>query len=118
MYRYLNMNPYDKKTGDCVIRATALGLGVSWYEASDMLYDQARLCGCEMSCVGCYSKLFDRLNLRKQNAHGRTVQQIADEYDKDTILIRIEGHLTCAIRGEINDIWDCTNEKADFFWRV
>ena len=120
MYVYLNLNPHGKKTGDCVIRATALALDIDWYQASDMLYEQARNCGCEMSCLGCYSKLFDRLGFvkidvsREQN----TVQDIASKYANKVVIIRTRGHLTCSIDGKIHDIWNCANEIAYCYWIV
>ena len=119
-FRYLNLNPFQKKTGDCVIRATALGLGVDWHRASDMLYEQARGCGCEMSCLGCYSNLFKRLGFDKVNISDEevTVGEIAKKHKYTTLIIRVQGHLTCAINSIVYDIWDCTNEIVDCFWEV
>ena len=120
MYVYLNLNPHGKKTGDCVIRATALGLGVDWYQASDMLYEQARNCGCEMSCLGCYSKLFARLGFVKNDVSHEefTVQDIASKHPNDIVIIRTRGHLTCSIDGKIHDIWNCADEIAYCYWVV
>ena len=113
---YLNVNPKGKRTGDCVIRATALALGVDWECASDMLYDQAKECACEMSCLGCYSAMFEMLGFKKCNARGQTVQEIADANKDNTVLVRIKGHLTCVVKGMVHDIWDCSNEVADCYW--
>ena len=120
LYFYKNLNPKGKKTGDCVIRATALALGIDWYDASDMLYEQARSCGCEMSCLGCYSKLFRRLGLEKVDLSKTemTIAQAAELYNKHTVLIRVPGHLTCAICGKIHDIWDCSEKYVDCLWVV
>lgn len=35
-----------------------------------------------------------------------------------TIVIRIEGHLTCAVDGVIYDTWNCSDKVADCFWIV
>lgn len=120
MFFYVNLNPLGKKTGDCVIRATALALGVDWYKASDLLYRQARNCGCEMSCIGCYSKLFEQLGLQKIDLSNTelTVEQAAILYKDNTVIIRIKGHLTCALNGKIHDIWDCSQENVDCMWVV
>ena len=119
-YKYLNLNPYKKKTGDCVIRATALGLDVDWHKASDILYKQARGCGCEMSCLGCYSNLFKNLGFHKCDVSDEeiTVGELAKMYGDKRLIIRIKGHLTCAINSIVYDIWDCTDEIVDCFWEV
>ncbi|MBR2070383.1 MAG: hypothetical protein IJ981_03050 [Clostridia bacterium] len=103
-----------------MIRATALGLGIDWYQASDMLYEQARGVGCEMSCLGCYSKLFARLGLQKIDVsrEENTVQDIAYNHPDDIVIIRTRGHLTCSIDGKIHDIWDCSKELAYCYWVV
>jgi hypothetical protein len=116
MFTYLNVNPKGKRTGDCVIRATALALGVEWECASDMLYEQARECACEMSCLGCYSQLFEMLGFCKHNAAGKSVQEVANEHPDNTVIIRCKGHLTCAIKSRVHDIWDCSREIADCYW--
>lgn len=117
-FRYLNINPYKKRTGDCVIRATACALGISWEEASDLLYSSAKRLGCEMSCIGCYSSLFRSLGLEELDAEGLTVGEVADSFKDDVVIIRIQGHLTCARYGCVLDIWDCRNERADRAWAV
>lgn len=117
-YSYYNLNPYNKRTGDCVIRATAGALDITWDEASDLLYYTAKDLGCEMSCIGCYSSLFAFLDLEELPVNGMTVDAVADAYPDDTLIIRIKGHLTCARRGRIFDIWDCREEIVDRAWIV
>ena len=117
-YEFVNLNPFKKKTGDCVIRAIACALEIPWEEAGDLLYLTARDMGCEMSCLGCYSNLLSDLELPEISVRGMLVGEVADEYPDDIILIRIKGHLTCSRFGCIMDIWDCRNEEADRAWLV
>lgn len=117
-YRYLNLNPFKKRTGDCVIRAVACAFGLEWEQASDILYETARNLGCEMSCLGCYSSLFRKAGLEEVDAEGMTVEDIVDRYSSDIVIIRISGHLTCAINGCVMDIWDCRGSQADRAWLV
>lgn len=120
MYKYYNANPLGKKTSDCVIRATALATDKTWYEASDILYCQARKCCCEMSTVGCYSLLFDNdlKFTRIEDDNIIKVKDVCELYPAGTLLVRIRGHLTCIKDGLIWDIWDCSNENVDIVWRV
>ena len=117
-YQYFNLNPFRKRTGDCVIRAVACAFGIDWEEASDILYKTARDLGCEMSCIGCYSSLFRRLGLQEVDAEGMSVGEVADAYNHNIAIIRIKGHLTCSLMGCVMDIWDCRNSMSDRAWIV
>ena len=118
---YCNLNPEKKSTGDCVIRAVALALNLSWFEASDLLYFSARSCSCEMSEFSCYSRLLDNLpQLERIDKPyvGYTIDELCDLLDDGIYLLRIEGHLTCMICGKIFDIWRCHDNKTTAIWRV
>lgn len=101
-----------------MIRAIACAFGIGWREASDILYDVARDLGCEMSCIGCYSNLFKDLHLEEVDVRDMTVEEVAQLYEGDTVIIRIPGHLTCARKGVVMDIWDCRDEIVDRAWVV
>ena len=47
-----------------------------------------------------------------------TVEDIARKFPRDKILVRIESHLTCIVKGAILDIWDCSQELVDCFWFI
>lgn len=117
-YRYLNLNPFKKRTGDCVIRAVACAFGIEWEQASDVLYEKAKNLGCEMSCIGCYSSLFRDAGLKEVDSEGMTIEEVSDRYKNHIVLIRTLGHLTCSLKGCIMDIWDCRDEQADRSWIV
>ncbi len=40
MWVYLNLNPLEKRTGDCVVRACAFALGQSWDRTYNELCDE------------------------------------------------------------------------------
>lgn len=118
---YCNINPEKKLTGDCVIRAIALALGLTWYEASDMLYLNARNCSCEMSELKCYSRLLDNMpELERIDKPyvGYTIGELCDLLDDGIYLLRIEGHLTCMISKKVFDIWNCLDYETTAIWRV
>lgn len=50
--------------------------------------------------------------------NGETVEDIAEKYPNDRVIIRIDSHLTCSIKGIIPDIWDCSDKLVDCFWIV
>ena len=120
-FKYYNNNPIKRMTGDCVIRATALALGKSWQEASEMLHKKSLEGCCEMSCVCCYADLFDKDLKFKRVFDGEydiTAGDLAMKHKDKTLLIRLPAHLTCSVNGIINDIWDCSEELVDIAWEV
>lgn len=118
-YIYYNRNPNKDIDIDCVVRAISLALNLDYYKVEDMLFNVGYCFECEELEVQCYSYLLERvLDFKVYDAENKTVSQIAEEYPDSTLLIRIEGHLTCAIDGIVYDIWDCTNEIADRYWII
>lgn len=120
-FKYYNNNPLKKRTGDCVIRATALALGKDWNEASDLLHQKSKQGCCEMSCLCCYKDLFDNDLKFKRVFDGEdyiTAGEIAMLHKDKVLLIRLDGHLTCSKNGIIYDTWDCSDLEADIAWEV
>lgn len=118
-FTYYNNNPLDKEEEDCVTRAITLASGHSYASISDKLYYISQLLECNSLCVCCYQHLLDYIfNYDRLPCKGYTIGEIARKYDNSTLLIRTEGHLTCAIDGVIHDLWDCSDQLADIVWVV
>ena len=43
----------------------------------------------------------------------RTVGKLSRRRDDEKLIIRVDGHLTCSIFGEVLDIWDYEGEVVD-----
>lgn len=43
-FKKLNVNPKNRKTGDCSTRAIAYALGITWEEALDLQVAEAKKC--------------------------------------------------------------------------
>ncbi len=119
-YKYYNRRKDKRHLEDCVIRAisTATGLG---YNATFYLIDfVAKSYDCPTLCVCCYKHLLtDILHYKCFRCRdGETVQEIAKKHPDKRVIIRVEGHVVCAIYGDVLDIWDSTNETADMYWLV
>lgn len=120
MWRYFNKNPDLRHEEDCVCRAISTALGIT-YRAADGLIDMAADVGdCEPLCVCCYHRLLeDGFGLKPRFCRfGKTVADVAEMHADRKVIIRVEGHLTCAVFGEILDIWDCSDELVDCYWLV
>ena len=119
-YKYYNHNPYDLKTKDCVCRAISTAVGLC-YEAIDNLLEMtAREFDCDKLCVCCYSNLLEDILCysRVDCNFKRTVEDIASEFPRNKVIIRVQEHLTVSVYGNILDIWDCSQEPVDCFWIV
>lgn len=70
--------------------------------------------------MSCYDSLLeDYFGYKRHNCnYNHTVQEIADMYYNDTVLMRTNGHLTIAVNGELIDVFDCTQSLVDIYWIV
>lgn len=119
-YKYYNRNPDGKLLEDCVCRAISTATGLNYEAVNNLLELTADCYECDKLCVCCYHNLLeDILGYERIDCElGETVQEIAQQHPCDKILIRIEGHLTSAIKGTVLDIWDCSDKRVDCFWVV
>lgn len=119
MFVYYNVEPDGESLPDCVIRAISTALNIPYYEVVDMLAENGRFYDCDAICIDCYSKLLTHdLDLPHYIGNDAPVQQIADDFSDCVVLIRIRGHLTCAVYGKIYDTWDCSDRLCTDFWIV
>lgn len=119
-WRYYNANPKGDEEEDCVCRAISTAVGIKYEAAQNLLRISADLNGCDELCVCCYHRLLEGIfGLEVRYCEeGETVEEIAWRHSGQRVLIRIDGHLTCAIMGAILDIWDCSDEIVDCYWVV
>lgn len=118
-YTYYNKNPRKNIENDCVCRAISTALDLDYYDVERLLYRNSNKCNCDMLTKSCYRKLLEKdFRLKAHRGNGFTVKEIAYSHPNNNVIMRVYGHLTCSIRGEIKDIFDCSNEKVDEFWVV
>lgn len=119
-YQLLNLNPLGIKEEDCVCRAISLATEKDYEDIKYKLYLIAELYECETLCVCCYKHLLDNVFklTRIHGCRGMSIKEFGNLYPKGTYIIRVEGHLTCAIDCTIYDIWDCRDEIIDIVWKI
>lgn len=119
MFIYYNVNPNGEHKGDCVIRAISLALDIDYYEVIELLDKVSNYFNCDILVKDCYSKLLNEdFKLPKIKSYEKTVQEVAYDFRNNILVLRINEHLTCAMYGDIYDIWDCSDEIVDVFWVV
>lgn len=83
------------------------------------LLEQNAVCNdCEELTVDCYARLLeDYFGFERHECNFKhTVQEIADMYADDIVIMRVSGHLTASVGGNSVDVFNCTNEKVDIYW--
>lgn len=118
MYKFLNVEPNNEKMGDCVIRALSLALAIPYSEAVELLYKNGLENQCEEICLPCYSKILEDMGYTAKRGNGLLIKELIYMLNDKVLLIRIKGHLTCAVDGCIYDIWDCRNKEVDCYWII
>jgi hypothetical protein len=119
-YKYYNRNPKGLHLKDCVCRAISAATGLHYDAVNNLLRITASEYECEELCVCCYHHLLGEILcypiVKCDFKH--TVADIASNYPKSTLIIRVKEHLTTSNNGVILDIWDCSDELVDCFWIV
>lgn len=119
-YKYYNRNPSRVHTTDCVCRAISTATGLCYEAVNNLLELTASEYKCDKLCICCYHNLLDDVLCyhRKYCDFKETVEEVALKYPKNTLIIRVQEHLTSSINGTVLDIWDCSDELVDCFWIV
>lgn len=119
-YKYYNRNPDLLHKKDCVCRAISTATNLSYDAVENLLKLTASEYDCEKLCVCCYEHLLSHI-LRYHCIYcefNKTVEDVAAEYPRNALIIRVKEHLTSSINGVVLDIWDCTGELVDCYWIV
>ena len=118
VFQYYNENPYKIEEEDCVCRAISLGLNLPYNASRNLLELSAAHNSCDKLCVCCYHHLLeDVFEYTVNYVHfTETVEDVAFKHPYNKVIIRIDGHLTCAVSGVIYDLWDCSREYVDCYW--
>ena len=119
-FKYHNRNPDDSRINDCVSRAISEATGLSYKTTNRLLSKTAEIYQCDKLCVCCYKHLLSHfLGYTKYVCKPNTlVSDVLKDFNNCTIIVRIDGHLTCAKNGVLLDTWDCLNRNVDCFWIV
>lgn len=120
-FLYYNNNDMGIEEEDCVTRAITLATGLPYKTISKLLDLVGEHNNCERLYVGCYRYLLEDIfnyPVKYPKRH-ETVGNIIDKYPHNTLLIRIDQHLLCAVAGVIYDLWDSSyRDDVTCYWIV
>lgn len=117
MYRYYNANVLGKDADDCTIRAISCATCKSWDYVYEHLSDIAQAQGTMMNDKNFIINYLDKRYERLPYERG-SVGYISNKYPNNTLLITMQGHITCSKNGVIYDSFDCTDRKVEYVWIV
>lgn len=128
MIKYLekNVNPKNRKTGDCSTRALVGTLGIS--------YDEALRLQCEVAIKTCYGvtckevmekvlQRFGYVKMKQPRKWDNTKYEVREldeiltqKQMKEGVLVTVANHHTCIVDGKIQDIWDCGRKTVGNYY--
>ena len=74
MYKYLNVNPENRKESDCVIRAISLATDSDYYLIERVLLNIGDIYSCDELCLQCYNHLLSHeIGYTCYNGNGKKV---------------------------------------------
>lgn len=124
MYKYLNLNPNNKKVGDCVKRAIAKTTGMDYHDVQLGLnrykkvthctkFNEPKNCNGYVENVLKMAKITFQAEKGKKRMDGHTFCKL---YPKGRYILRMAGHWSCCVDGVIYDTWDCRDKCVYNVW--
>lgn len=125
MYKEFNINPRNKKTGDCAIRAVALATRLGWDTAYKGLADAGFKVKTAMNDIEAIEEfLVGQLGWKvgtiriKRGDKRPKVREFAEQNPNIYAVLRVAGHITCCAMGTYVDIWDCGDCAVYKYWYI
>ena len=137
IFKYENLNPHKRITGDCVVRAIAKAIEPEikklhlsrgkvdpWKYVLIKMADYSAQTGYMISDTKCYKRFLPNNGFVKhdqpRHADGTklTLREFIETHPKGTYLVNMANHLTVVIDGVNYDIWDCTktDRRVGMYW--
>lgn len=120
-YKYYNANPDGADIEDCVTRAITLATGLKYRTIAKLLDLVSEHTGYDRISMASYHYLLEDVFGYPvfHTQRGTKVDELLDEYPHNTLIVRLSGHLGCAIDGVWYDTFE-NGERTDItcYWIV
>ncbi len=121
-YKYLNVNPAQLNTGDCVIRGISVLMDQSWSWTYFMICLQGFLMYQMPSTNDVWSHYLYNNGYRRRAIKNTcpdcyTVKDFCIDHPYGRYLLALNGHVVAVIDGAYYDTWDSGNETVLYYWR-
>lgn len=119
----VNVNPHNKKTGDCATRAVCQACNIPYEDAAKELFDEWMATGIEMTHPKVFEAVLSRHGFEKHGkpfkSDGKTfsVEELVDHvnqgYKEPKILVvQVANHWTVVKGDKLIDLWDCSMKSV------
>lgn len=122
-YECKNVNPKNRKTGDCVVRAIAWASGVPYIQVYKDLFEISLKTGYILNEKRTYEKLLTLYGFTKfmQPKKPDNTKFTIGEMDeligtKAVAVVSCANHLTCVVDGSLVDTWDCRSKTIGNYY--
>lgn len=116
-YREKNVNPKNRKTGDCSTRALVGVLNISYKEAIQLQAEAAIKTSygiTDKQVMEYVLKKFGYIKMKQPRKWDNTKYKVnemdevlTEKQMREGVLVTVANHHTCIVDGEIQDIWNC-----------
>ena len=123
MFQEFNAHPKGIKTTDCVVRAISKATNIEYMECRRKLNQLKRDWGFtsykDTKFLYKYFEGYPRLIFKAVKGEPRLKgSDFTALHLKGTFILKMAGHVTVCIDGEILDIWDCTYRSVYTAWEI
>lgn len=121
MYIHFVNNPCKKSTGDCAVRAISVALDIDWYEAFDLLTEEARNM-CDMpSADSVWGTVlrnhgFTRYILPNSCPDCYSAEDFCQDHPVGIYTLAFGGHVATVRDGILFDSWDSSAEIPLYYF--
>lgn len=116
-YNEKNVNPRNRKTGDCSTRALVGVLGISYDEALKLQMEWSLKIYYDPTSKQVMEKVlqqFGYVKMKQPRKYDNTKYKVKELDEiltkkqlQEGVLVTVANHHTCIVEGVIQDIWDC-----------
>ena len=122
MWKKFANNPRGKAIGDCAVRAISAALGLSWYEAFDLLTAEAKRQADMPSADSVWGAVlrsngFTRHALSNYCPNCYTAADFILDHPKGVYVLAFGGHVATVRNGVLLDSWDSLMETPIFYYK-
>ena len=121
MWIKYNPNPTGRFVGDCVVRAVAKALDISWEEAYDLITDAGYIMGDMPSSDSVWGAVlrqhgFYRKAIPNQCPDCYSVEEFARDNPEGIYVLGFGGHVATVVDGDLYDSWNSSREIPIYAW--
>lgn len=120
MWIEYNINPFGLHVGDCVVRAVAKALGISWGDAYIDLCFQGYIMGDIASSNAVWSAYLRKKGFNRMTICDcpeiYTVERFCEDHPDGTYVVGTGSHAVAVEDGCYYDAWDSGQESAVYYF--